>query len=231
MIDIRATGQLASSDFGKLKALHHIAVGSGRDNPLHQPIGDLIVWNDDELAAGASVSLHPHASTEIITYVREGRVNHRDSLGNGGTLNPGDVQVMSAGHGIRHAEMSDRATRIFQIWIKPRTVGGAPEFHAKSFGQGQTAGRFEVLASGYPEDAQALPLQADARLLRAALSAGETLRYPLGTQRTAYLVVGTGSVTLNNVCLHERDGAAVREEEELHVTSGAQAEIFMVVLG
>lgn len=231
MIETRAKGQLASSNFGKLKALHHISVGSGRDNPLHQPVGDLIVWNDDEITANAGVPLHPHSNTEIITYVREGRVNHRDSLGNGGTLNPGDVQVMSAGLGIRHAEMSDRATKLFQIWIRPRKAGGEPQFYAKSFGQALSTGRFEVLASGFPEDALALPLQADARLLRATLSAGESLRYPLGIHRTAYLVVGTGSVTLNDVFLKEGDGASLRAESELRVTTHDQAEIFMVVLG
>lgn len=232
MIEPRPKHQLAKSDFsGQLKAHHHIAVGARSDNPLHQPVGDLIVWNDDEIAAGAGVPLHPHSNTEIITYVREGRISHRDSLGNGGTLNPGDVQVMSAGDGIRHAEMSDRATKIFQIWIKPRRVGGAPQFYASSFGQHQPGGQFVALASGYPEDAGALPLQADARLLRATLSAGESLYYPLGKHRAAYLVVGTGSITLNGVSLDERDGAALRDEAELRLAAGDDAEVFMVVLG
>ena len=127
MIEHRRKAQLGGGDFGWLKALYHFTIGA-HGNPAHKPIGNLYVWNDDEMAPGTGFPLHPHADVEIITYVREGIVSHRDSLGHTGQTKAGDVQVMSAGTGIRHTEANAHAvpTKIFQIWIGPREKGGTP---------------------------------------------------------------------------------------------------------
>jgi quercetin 2,3-dioxygenase len=120
MIERRPFNQLAAADHGWLKARHHFSFGEFAD-PSRMGWGALRVWNDDEIASNAGFPLHPHANMEIITYVREGAITHKDSLGNEGRTEAGDVQVMSAGSGIRHAEynLEPRPTRIFQIWIVP----------------------------------------------------------------------------------------------------------------
>ena len=133
MIEPRFSSSLGRSDFGFLKAMHQVAVGSPLDNPAHGPIDGLLVRNDDEIAAGTGGPLHPHANVEIVTYVREGDVSHSDSMGNHGWLQAGDVQVMSAGTGLRHSEMSSSPTKIFQIWIQPRQRGGEPRWGTRSF--------------------------------------------------------------------------------------------------
>jgi redox-sensitive bicupin YhaK (pirin superfamily) len=127
---------------------------------------------------------------EIITYVREGAITHEDSLGNKGRTEAGDVQVMSAGTGIRHAEYNAEPdlTRIFQIWIEPTRRGEKPAWGAKPFPKGDRAGQFVVLASGFEDDSDALPIRTDARVVGATLKAGETAVYPLGADRRGYLV-------------------------------------------
>ena len=228
MIETRIKSSLGRSDFGFLKALHHIAVGSPLDNPAHGPVGGLLVWNDDEIAAGAGVPLHPHANLEIVTYVREGNVSHSDSMGNRGQLLAGDVQVMSAGTGLRHGEMSSSPTKIFQIWIRPRQPGGEPRWGTASFPGLNQAGRLVVLASGFEGDDDALPLRADARVLGAQLRAGQAVSYELGAQRQAYLVPARGRIAVNGVRLDARDGAALRDEPTLCIEALDDAEIVFV---
>ena len=136
--------------------------------------GALRFWNDDEIAPNSGFPPHAHANMEIITYVRDGAVSHRDSLGNTGRIVAGDVQVMSAGTGIRHAEfnLEPQTTRIFQIWIKPKADGGAPAWGTKPFPKRDRAGRFVTLASGFETDADALPIRTEARVLGATLNSG-----------------------------------------------------------
>jgi hypothetical protein len=133
---------------------------------------------------------------EIITYVREGAITHKDSLGNEGRTEAGDVQVMSAGSGIRHAEynLEPGPTRIFQIWIRPTHRGGSPAWGSQPFPKGDRSGRFVTLASGFHEDAEALPIRADARVLGATLRAGDSVDYALGLRRHGYLVPASGTV-------------------------------------
>lgn len=228
MIEHRPKSELGRSDFGSFKALHHVAVGSNHDNPAHKAVGNLVVWNDDEIAAGAGVPFHGHADMEIITYVREGVVSHKDSLGNQGRMEAGDVQVMSAGTGIRHAEMSESPTKIFQIWISPRERGGEPRWGTKSFPKSDRTGRFVVLASGFKEDAEALSIRADARVMGATLNAGQSLSYDLGPKRKAYLVPARGRIKLNGLVLDTRDGATVRDERQLRIEAIEDAEIVLV---
>ncbi len=228
MIETRPISSLGRSDFGVLKAMHHIAVGSPLDNPVHGPIGALLVWNDDEIAAGAGVPLHPHANVEIITYVREGDVSHSDSMGNRRRLQAGDVQVMSAGTGLRHGEMSNSPTKIFQIWIRPREPGGEPRWGTRSFPGIDQAGGLVVLASGFKGDNDALPLRADARVVGARLRSGQAVSYELGADRFAYLVPSRGRVAVNGVPLDARDGVELRNEPELRIEAIDDAEIIFV---
>jgi redox-sensitive bicupin YhaK (pirin superfamily) len=167
---------------------------------------------------------------EIITYVLEGAISHQDSLGNQGRTAAGDVQVMSAGSGIRHAEYNLEAevTRLFQIWIVPTQSGGAPSWGARPFPKGDRAGRFVPLASGVPGDEEALPIRAPGRVLGATLRSGETLDYDLAPGRRAYLVPARGSVALNGVTVGTRDGAAIADEPRLRITALEDAELVMV---
>ena len=231
MIKIRSRTELGGGDFGWLKALHHFAVGED-GNPAHGPIGDLIVWNDDEIAPGTGFPMHAHRHVEIITYVREGAISHRDSLGNHGKTVAGDVQVMSAGAGIMHAEFNheDSATKVFQIWIRPRESGGMPRWDSKPFPNAERAGKFVVLASGYQEDADALSIRADARVLGASLVAGQEICYELPPGGKAYLVAARGRLQINQLALDARDGAAIQDEQSLHITAFADTEIIMVVV-
>jgi redox-sensitive bicupin YhaK (pirin superfamily) len=167
---------------------------------------------------------------EIITYVREGAITHQDSMGNKGRTEAGDVQVMSAGSGVRHSEynMEDSTTRIFQIWIEPSSSGAAPSWGAKPFPKGDRAGQFVALASGFEGDTGALPIRTDARVLGASLKAGEEAEYPLGETRLGYLVPARGSVEINGVTLNARDGAAIAHEAVLRVKALDDAEIVLV---
>ena len=167
---------------------------------------------------------------EIITYVTEGAVTHEDSLGNQGRTEAGDVQVMSAGTGIRHAEYNREpgATSLFQIWILPTSRGQKPSWGTRPFPKGDRSGRFVALASGFKDDGEALPLRTDARVLGATVHAGETVEYPLGRGRHGYLVPAKGAVEVNGVRLDARDGAAVRDEAVLRVRALDDAELVLV---
>jgi len=229
MIERRPFAALGGADHGWLKARHHFSFANYYD-PRNMGWGAIRVWNDDEIAANSGFPPHPHADMEIITYVRDGAITHEDSLGNAGRTGAGDVQVMSAGTGIRHAEYNREAetTRLFQIWIEPDARGGPPAWGARPFPKGDRAGRFVTLASGMADDEDALPIRADARVAGATILAGETTDYALGPGRHAYLVAAEGSVEINGVRLDTRDGAAVVDEPVLRVTALADAEVVLV---
>jgi redox-sensitive bicupin YhaK (pirin superfamily) len=229
MIELRPFERLGAANHGWLDAHHHFSFANYYD-PARIHWGSLHVWNDDTIAPGTGFPTHPHNDMEIITYVREGAITHQDSLGNKGRTAAGDVQVMSAGTGIRHSEynLEDVATRIFQIWIVPTHSGGAPSWGARPFPKGDRAGRFVTLASGYKDDSEALPIRTDARVVAATLRAGETADYPLGTERKAYLVPASGAVEIDGVRINARDGAAISDIDTLHVTALEDAEIILV---
>ena len=229
MIERRPFNQLGGANHGWLDAKHHFSF-AGYYDPAKMGWGPIRVWNDDAIAPGTGFPPHPHSDMEIITYVREGAITHQDSLGNSGRTEAGDVQVMSAGSGVRHSEYNREAetTKIFQIWIQPTTRGGAPTWGAKPFPKGERSGRFVTLASGFAEDADALPIRTDARVAGATLKAGESAEYPLGAGRHAYLVPAKGSVDVNGVRLDARDGAAIADESIIRVTAVDDAEIVLV---
>jgi len=229
MIDVRPFNSLGGANHGWLDAKHHFSFASYYD-PDRMGWGALRVWNDDTIAADSGFPPHPHADMEIITYVREGAITHEDNQGNRGRTEAGDVQVMSAGTGIRHSEynLEPEATRIFQIWIIPNQRGGTPSWGAKPFPKDDRSGRFVTLASGIEGDTDALPIRTDARVLGASLKAGETAEYTLGGKRHAYLVPAKGKVEVNGVALDARDGAAIAEVETIRVTAVEDAEVVMV---
>jgi hypothetical protein len=190
------------------------------------------VWNDDEIAPKSGFPPHSHNDMEIITYVREGAITHKDSLGNTGRTAAGDVQVMSAGAGITHAEynLEDVPTRLFQIWILPTTRGGKPYWGEAKFPKADRAGQFVTLASGVAADqaAGALPIRADARLLAATVTAGQSVTQPLDPGRFSYVVVAHGRVRVGDVELGPRDGAAISALSEMTVTAIEDAELVLV---
>jgi len=228
MIDVRRFGTLGGADHGWLKARHHFSFANYYD-PKRMSWGRLRVWNDDEIAARSGFPPHPHADMEIITYVRTGAITHQDSMGNQGRTAAGDVQVMSAGTGVRHSEfnLEDETTTLFQIWIETDRPGAAPAWGMKPFPRSDRSGRFQVLASGDPAD-EALTINADARVLGATLKAGESLTYDLAPGRRAYLVPAVGEVEVNGTELHARDGAGILDEAQLTVTARTDAELVMV---
>jgi quercetin 2,3-dioxygenase len=228
MIERRPFKQLGGADEGWLKTRHHFSF-AGYHDPERVHWGNLRVWNDDEIAPGAGFPAHPHADMEIITYVREGAITHKDSLGNEGRTEAGDVQVMSAGSGIRHAEynLEPGTTTLFQIWILPTRTGGQPAWGAKPFPKSDRSGRFVTLASGNADD-DALPIRTDARVLGATLKAGETTEYATEPSRHLYLVPAKGAVNVNGVWLEARDGAAIDDETLLKVTALEDSELVLV---
>ena len=229
MIELRPFESLGGANHGWLDAKHHFSFASYHD-PARTNWGALRVWNDDTIQPHTGFPPHPHRDMEIVTYVRSGAITHEDSLGNKGRTEAGDVQVMSAGTGIRHSEYNreDEETRIFQIWIVPTSQGDAPQWGAKPFPKGERSGQFVVLASGHEQDGDALPIRADARVVGATIRAGETIEYPLGADRKAYLVPATGAVTIDGQRVNTRDGAAICDLETLSVTAIEDSEIVLV---
>ena len=228
MIDVRPFNSLGGANHGWLNAKHHFSFANYYD-PARMSWGRLRVWNDDEIAAQSGFPPHPHADMEIITYVRTGAITHEDSMGNRGRTGAGDVQVMSAGTGVRHSEfnLEDEMTTLFQIWIETDKPGARPGWGMKPFPKSDRTGKFQVLASGDSTD-DALTINADARVLGATLKAGESLSYSLAEGRRAYLVPAVGAVEVNGTALNARDGAAIRDEAEITITAKDDAELVMV---
>jgi redox-sensitive bicupin YhaK (pirin superfamily) len=227
-IDRRPYTSLGHADHGWLDARHHFSFASYYD-PARMNWGAIRVWNDDTIAPQTGFPPHPHSDMEIITYVRSGAITHQDSMGNKGRTGAGDVQVMSAGTGVRHAEynLEDVPTTLFQIWIEPRGKGGAPSWGAKPFPKGDRSGRFVTLASGFAEDADALAIRANARVMGATLKAGEEVTVEVGPGRHAYLVPAIGRLDIDGEAIEARDGVALTEGT-FAITALDDAEIVLV---
>lgn len=229
MIQLRPYRDLGGARHGWLDTRHHFSFAQYHD-PARMHWGRLRVWNDDTIAPHSGFPPHPHRDMEIITYVREGAISHRDSLGNSGRTVAGDVQVMSAGTGITHSEYNqeDEATRLFQIWILPNETGAPPSWGTRPFPGEERAGTFVTLASGFPDDVDALSIRADARMLAATLRAGQSTEYRPTAGRKAYLVPASGSVEVNGVVASAGDGLAIRDEPLLRVSALADCEVVLV---
>lgn len=229
MIEKRSFESLGHADHGWLNARHHFSFADYYD-PSRMSWGAIRVWNDDEIAPNSGFPPHPHRDMEIVTYVRSGAITHQDSLGNQGRTGAGDVQVMSAGTGVRHAEynLEPERTTLFQIWIEPTRTGGAPSWGAKPFPKDDRSGKFVTLASGYSEDSGALPIRADARVLAAMVRAGETITHDVAPGRHAYLVPATGRIEIDGETFEARDGAAMDGGQTVTITALEDAELVLV---
>ena len=229
MIDIRPFAGLAHNDHGWLDTRFHFSFADYHD-PERMGWGKIRVWNDDLIAPKSGFPPHPHRDMEIVTFVRTGAITHKDSLGNTGKTGAGDVQVMSAGTGVTHAEynLEDENTSLFQIWIIPDRAGEAPDWGMREFPRGDRSGKFEVLASGDPEGDGALPIRSDARILAATLSAGEAVTYEAAAHRHQYLVATGGRIRVNGQEANPRDGIAITGEEAILVEAIEDCELVMV---
>lgn len=230
MIDVRPFDSLGKFRIDWLNASHHFSFGH-YVNPQRMGFGALRVWNDDTIQPGTGFDPHPHRDMEIITYVRKGAITHRDSMGNEGRTEAGDVQVMSAGNGVRHSEWNadDEECTLFQLWIIPSERGGAPSWGARKFPKSDRAGQFVPLASGIADDADALPIRTDARVLGATIKAGESVTYePSSADRHLYLVPATGKVRIDDVEAKARDGVAITQLDSVTVTALEDSEVVLV---
>ena len=229
MIELRPFASLGALDHGWLNAHHHFSFAEYQD-PARTTWGRMRVWNDDVIAAGTGFPPHSHRDMEIITYIRQGAISHKDSLGNEGRTDAGDVQVMSAGTGIQHSEYNHEAeeTRLFQIWILPDRNGEAPSWGTRPFPKDDRSGKFVVLASGMAGDGDALPIRVNARVSGATLRAGEVLTVSADPARHYYLVPAEGRVRIGEVEAVARDGVAIIGEAVIAITALDDSELVLV---
>ena len=229
MLQLKTMRDIRGTDIGWLKAKHHFAIGP-YGNPDHKPLGNLLVFNDDEIAPHSGFSPHPHSNLEIVTYVHEGTVTHQDDQGHRGKTHAGDVQVMSAGTGIHHSEQNDENVplRVFQIWLNPATRGGTPRWGNKPFPRADRAGAFIVLASGRKTEG-ALPIRSDAEVNGALLPSGTIAEYFFQRGDAGYLVPATGRIEVNGVYVRAQEGLVIRDEETISVKALAATEVVLVV--
>jgi redox-sensitive bicupin YhaK (pirin superfamily) len=227
MIDVRTFESLGHANHGWLDARHHFSFASYHE-PSRMSWGRIRVWNDDKIAARSGFPPHPHRDMEIVTYVRTGAITHQDSMGNNGRTGAGDVQVMSAGSGVVHAEynLEDEDTTLFQIWIETDRPSVAPSWGAMPFPKESREGAFQLLASGDGADGT-LTINADARVLGATLKAGESIRLDAEPDRHLYLVP-SGRVRVNGVEARPRDGVAITGERSLEIAADEDAELVLV---
>jgi hypothetical protein len=232
MIVVRPSEERGKADHGWLDSRHTFSFAEYHD-PRHMGFGALRVINEDRVAPGAGFGRHPHRDMEIISYVLDGALEHKDSLGNGTVIRPGELQRMTAGTGVRHSEFNaspTEAVHLLQIWIIPDRVGLPPGYEQKAFPAAERRGRLRLIASPAGEDGSVLVHQ-DARLHVATLSSGESVAHELGRGRGAWLQVAHGIVALNGTEMREGDGAAVEDEPSLGVAADTDAEIMLLDLG
>jgi len=229
MLYLRSFGDISGLDAGWLQAKHHFAIGP-YGNPAHKAVGNLIVLNDDEIAPHTGFGLHHHENVEIVSYLREGAVTHRDDQGNIGKTHAGDVQVISAGTGIRHSEENeeDVPIRLFQIWLKPSAAGGIPQWGNKPFPKADRAGAFVPLASGRNAEG-ALPIRTDAEVYGALLQAGARASFSFRKGDAGYLVPATGEVEVGMVQVGAREGLVIENEKMVAINALRDSELILVV--
>ncbi|MGF1478483.1 MAG: pirin family protein [Cyanophyceae cyanobacterium] len=228
MITLRKAQERGHADHGWLNTYHTFSFANYYD-PEYLGFRSLRVINEDRVTPGAGFGTHGHRDMEIITYVLEGALAHKDSIGNGSVIKPGDVQRMSAGTGILHSEFNHSATEpvhFLQIWLLPNQRGIPASYEQHNFGLAKEPGQLRLVAA--PDGREgALTIHQDASIYAAVLNESDRLSYSLNPQRHAWIQVARGAVTLNDVALSQGDGAAVSHETELAIAATADAEILL----
>ena len=228
MIAIRRSGDRGHAQHGWLDTYHTFSFDTYHD-PAHMHFRALRVINEDRVAPGAGFPTHPHCDMEIITYVLEGALEHKDSLGNGSVIRPGDGQRMSAGTGIRHSEANASKidpVHLLQIWILPEKKGIEPGYEQKSFAPEEKRGRLRLIADRGGRDG-AVSVHQDVSLYASALTPGQQVDHRLAPGRHAWLQFARGAVSLNGQILDQGDGAAVSEESVLNIRGDKDAEVLL----
>ena len=228
MIEVRKAEERGRADFGWLNSRHTFSFGHYHD-PMQQGFSDLLVINDDRVVPGAGFGEHGHRDMEIFSYVLEGALEHKDSMGTGSVIRPGDVQMMSAGTGIRHSEYNHSKSEdvhFLQIWIVPNRKGVEPRYQQHHFTDEEKRGRLRLIIAPGGTDG-ALDVYQDTRVYAGLFTGGEVAALSLGQQRHAYVHVARGSVTVNGEALKEGDGARVRSEQQMTFTGGTEAEVLV----
>ena len=228
MITIRKSDERGVANFGWLDSRHTFSFGEYHD-PQHMGFRTLRVINDDLISGGQGFGTHPHRDMEIISYVVEGALEHRDSMGNGDVIRPGDVQVMTAGTGLTHSEFNPdpkTTTRLLQIWIMPEKRGIKPRYDQKTFPAAEKKNRLKLLVSHDGRDGS-LAIHQDAAMFASILDAGKNLHHEISPGRHAWIQVVTGEIEVNGITLSRGDGAAVSNEKLLTLRSVIAAEVLL----
>jgi hypothetical protein len=228
MIQIRKSDERGHANHGWLDTHFSFSFADYYD-PKHVHFRTLRVMNDDRVAGGGGFPMHPHRDMEIVTYVLEGALEHRDSMGNGSVITPGDIQYMSAGTGVTHSEFNASETEpvhLYQIWMFPEKQGLKPAYGQKNFSEVEKRGKLRLLVSPDGRDGS-VKIRQDNDLYATVLGTGETVRHELKPDRHAYVQVARGSVTLNGTKLEEGDGAAISNEKAVELTGADKAEVLL----
>jgi len=227
MITLRQANERGHANHGWLDSYHSFSFAAYHD-PQHMGVSRLRVINDDTVAPGGGFGTHGHADMEIISYVLSGALQHQDSMGNGSIIRPGDVQLMSAGSGIRHSEFNasnEEAVNFLQIWIVPNVSGIKPGYAQKNFTL-ELSGQPRLVASPDGRDGSLL-IHQDTSMYAARPKNGETLNHKLAAGRTAYLHVTKGELQLNGITMHGGDGTTITDEPTLELTGKNNAEVLL----
>ena len=228
MLTLRKASDRGAANHGWLKSFHTFSFANYR-NLDEQGFSDLLVINDDRVAAGKGFGQHPHRDMEIFSYVLDGALEHKDTLGTGSVIRPGDVQLMSAGSGVAHSEYNhshNEPVHFLQIWIVPDVGGAKPRYQQEHFTTQKKRGRLQLIIS--PDGADgSLHVRQDARVYAALIDGKENATLELAADRYAYVHVARGSVELNGMALQEGDGVRVRKEQLLTLSDGRDAEVLV----
>jgi redox-sensitive bicupin YhaK (pirin superfamily) len=228
MLEIRPSAERGLANFGWLHSQHSFSFGSYYD-PQHMGFSDLLVINEDRVRPGRGFDTHPHRDMEIFSYVLEGALEHKDSMGTGSVIRPGDVQMMSAGTGIRHSEYNasrEELVHFLQIWIVPNRKGVTPRYQQQHFAAADKRGRLRLIIS--PDGAEgSLSVYQDSRVYAGLFDGTEQQRFELPANRFAYLHVARGALTVNGQRLVAGDGARLRNVREIDFSAGENAEVLL----
>jgi redox-sensitive bicupin YhaK (pirin superfamily) len=228
MITLRKSADRGHANFGWLDSHHTFSFG-GYHDPAHMGFGPLRVINEDRVAPGGGFAPHGHANMEIVSYVLRGALEHKDSIGTGSVIRPGDVQRMSAGSGIQHSEFNASRSdpvHFLQIWILPDRQNIAPGYAQKHFTVAERSGRLRLVASGAASE-DAIGIRQDASIFASLLAPGECVRHDFAAARRGWLQLASGAVKVNGVSLAAGDGAAIHDEPSIDILADSDAELLL----